>query len=115
VISAETAKRLTAMLRGVVEGGSGTAAKVNGYTVAGKTGTAAKPDPVRGGYSESRYVASFVGFVPATRPRLVVLVTVDEPHGAIWGGTVAAPAFARIAEFALPYLEIPPDARSRVK
>ncbi|MDQ3889591.1 MAG: penicillin-binding protein 2 [Actinomycetota bacterium] len=115
VISAETAKRLTAMLRGVVEGGSGTAAKVKGYTVAGKTGTAAKPDPVRGGYSESRYVASFVGFVPATQPRLVVLVTVDEPHGAIWGGTVAAPAFARIAEFALPYLEIPPDAGSRDK
>lgn len=110
VVSARTARRLTDMLRGVVEDGSGTAAQVGGYTVAGKTGTAAKPDPVRGGYSDSRYVSSFVGFVPATDPRLVVLVTVDEPRGVIWGGTVAAPAFAEIAGFALPYLEVPPDA-----
>ena len=85
-------------------------AEVSGYRVAGKTGTAAKPDP-NGGYSDTRYVASFVGFAPATRPRLVVLVTVDEPRGAIWGGTVAAPAFADIAEFALQYLEVPPDTR----
>ena len=110
VISAQTAEGLTAMLRGVVEEGSGTGAQVGGYTVAGKTGTAAKPDPVRGGYSTSRYVSSFVGFVPATDPRLVVLVTIDEPRGVIWGGTVAAPAFAEIAGFALPYLEVPPDA-----
>jgi cell division protein FtsI (penicillin-binding protein 3) len=55
-------------------------------------------------------VASFVGIVPASRPRLVVLVTVDEPHGAIWGGVVAAPAFQQIASFDLGYLEIPPDA-----
>jgi cell division protein FtsI/penicillin-binding protein 2 len=97
------------MLRGVVEEGSGTPAKVPGYRVAGKTGTAAKPEPM-GGYSTSRYVASFVGFAPASRPRLVVLVTVDEPKGVIWGGTVAAPVFAEIAEFALQYLEVPPDA-----
>ena len=64
-----------------------------GYTVAGKTGTAAKPE--RGGYSTSRYVASFVGVVPAKEPRLVVLVSVDEPKDAIWGGVVAAPAFPR--------------------
>ena len=76
--------------------------------MAGKTGTAAKPDP-RGGYSDSRYVASFVGFAPATAPRLVVLVTVDEPHGAIWGGVVAAPAFSEIMRFGLQYLEIAPD------
>jgi cell division protein FtsI (penicillin-binding protein 3) len=110
VVSARTARRITDMLRGVVEDGSGTAAQVGGYTIAGKTGTAAKPDPVRGGYSDSRYVSSFVGFVPATDPRLVILVTVDEPRGVIWGGTVAAPAFAEIAGFALPYLEVPPDA-----
>ena len=110
VLSPKTAQRITDMLRGVVEDGSGTAAQMAGYTVAGKTGTAAKPDPVRGGYSDSRYVSSFVGFVPATDPRLVVLVTVDEPRGVIWGGTVAAPAFAEIADFALPYLEVPPDA-----
>jgi cell division protein FtsI (penicillin-binding protein 3) len=58
-------------------------------------------------------VASFVGFAPAKRPELVVLVTVDEPRGAIWGGTVAGPLFAEIMEFALPYLEIPPDAGRR--
>ncbi|MGH3010700.1 MAG: peptidoglycan D,D-transpeptidase FtsI family protein [Gaiellaceae bacterium] len=107
VISATTARQLTKMLRRVVEEGSGTTAQVDGYRVAGKTGTAAKPDP-EGGYSETRYVASFVGFAPAKRPELVVLVTVDEPRGAIWGGTVAAPPFAEIMEFALPYLEVPP-------
>jgi cell division protein FtsI (penicillin-binding protein 3) len=110
VLSEHTARELTHMLRRVVEEGSGTYAHVTGYRVAGKTGTAAKPDP-EGGYSETRYVASFVGFAPATHPRLVVLVTVDEPRGAIWGGTVAAPAFAEIAEFVLPYLEVPPDRR----
>ena len=109
IVSRRTAKQLTHMLRGVVEEGSGTPAKVPGYRVAGKTGTAAKPEPM-GGYSTSRYVASFVGFAPASRPRLVVLVTVDEPKGVIWGGTVAAPVFAEIAEFALQYLEVPPDA-----
>ncbi len=110
VISQRVARQLTRMLRGVVEEGSGTTAQIPDYRVAGKTGTAAKPEPT-GGYSESRYVASFVGFAPASRPRLVVLVTVDEPRGAIWGGVVAAPAFAEIAQFALQYLEIPPDGR----
>jgi cell division protein FtsI/penicillin-binding protein 2 len=109
VVSERTARQVRRMLRGVVEEGSGTAAQVPGYRIAGKTGTAAKPDE-SGGYSNYRYVASFVGFVPASRPRLVVLVTVDEPRGAIWGGTVAAPAFAEIAQFALQYLEVRPDA-----
>jgi cell division protein FtsI/penicillin-binding protein 2 len=109
IVSERTAGLLTAMMRDVVAMGSGTGAQVPGYTVAGKTGTAAKPDP-KGGYSDTRYVASFVGFVPAKAPRLVILVAVDEPRGAIWGGTVAAPAFAKIAQFALQYLEVPPDA-----
>jgi cell division protein FtsI/penicillin-binding protein 2 len=109
VISRETARLVTAMMRAVVSEGSGVEAQIPGYTVAGKTGTAAKPDE-EGGYSDTRYVASFAGFVPAERPRLVVLVAVDEPQGTIWGGTVAAPAFARIAEFALRYLDVPPDA-----
>jgi cell division protein FtsI/penicillin-binding protein 2 len=100
------------MLRGVVKEGSGTTAQIPGYRVAGKTGTAAKPEPT-GGYSDTRYVASFVGFAPAKHPELVVLVTVDEPRGAIWGGVVAAPPFAQIMEFALQSLEVPPDARSR--
>jgi len=103
-------KQLRTMLKGVVsEAGTGTEAAIDGYTVAGKTGTAAKPDPA-GGYSETKYVASFVGIVPASDPRLVVLVTVDEPQGAIWGGVVAAPAFQQIARFDLQYLEVPPDA-----
>jgi cell division protein FtsI/penicillin-binding protein 2 len=109
VMSRQVSSQLMSMLRDVVIEGTGQEAEVEGYQVAGKTGTAAKPDP-RGGYSESRYVASFVGVVPASAPRLVVLVTVDEPDGAIWGGTVAAPAFQEIARFALQYLEIPPDA-----
>ena len=109
IVSETVADQIRRMLIGVVEEGSGVEAQIPGYHVAGKTGTAAKPEPT-GGYSTSRYVASFVGFVPATRPRFVVLVTVDEPKGAIWGGTVAAPAFAEIAQFALQYLEVPPDA-----
>ena len=103
------ARQLTSMLQNVVLDGTGTLAQIPGYRVAGKTGTAAKPDP-QGGYSDSRYVASFVGFVPASRPRIVVLVAVDEPRGAIWGGVVAAPAFREIAEPTLQYLEVPPDA-----
>ena len=110
IVSAGVASTLTALLRGVVdEGGTGTEAAVPGYTVAGKTGTAAKPDP-RGGYSTSSYVASFVGFLPAKDPKLVICVTVDEPANAIWGGVVAAPAFQQIARFGMQYLEVPPDA-----
>ncbi len=97
------------MLQNVVLDGTGTLAQVPGYHVAGKTGTAAKPDS-QGGYSDSRYVASFVGYVPASRPRLVVLVAVDEPRGAIWGGVVAAPAFKEIMQQTLQYLSAPPDA-----
>jgi cell division protein FtsI/penicillin-binding protein 2 len=109
VISPLVASQLRSMLQNVVLEGTGTEAAIPGYTVAGKTGTAAKPDPH--GYSDSKYVASFVGLVPATKPRLVVLVAVDEPQGAIWGGVVAAPAFQKIAKFDLQYLEVPPDAQ----
>jgi len=108
IVSPGITAELNTMLRLVVTEGTGTLAAVPGYVVAGKTGTAQKPDP-NGGYSTTRYVASFVGFVPATRPRLVVLVAVDEPKGVIWGGSVAAPAFAEIAKFDLQYLEVPPD------
>lgn len=110
IVSPAVAAQVRAMLRGVVDdGGTGTAAAVPGYSVAGKTGTAQKPDE-RGSYSETRYVASFAGFVPAGDPRLVILVSVDEPRGVIWGGVVAAPAFQQIARFGLQYLEVPPDA-----
>jgi cell division protein FtsI (penicillin-binding protein 3) len=110
VLAARVARTMSRLLVNVVdnEAGTGTLAAVPGYHVAGKTGTAQKPVP--GGYSSSKFVASFVGFVPATKPRLVILVTVDEPQEAIWGGVVAAPAFQSIARFALQYLEVPPDA-----
>jgi cell division protein FtsI/penicillin-binding protein 2 len=100
------------MLKGVVsDQGTGKLAKIPGYTVAGKTGTAQKPGPH--GYIPGAYVATFVGMVPASNPRLVVLVSVDEPHGEIYGGLVAAPAFEQIASFDLQYLEVPPDLRLR--
>ena len=107
VVSRATAARVMAMLRSVVVEGTGGEAAIPGYTVAGKTGTAAKPE---NGRYVAKYVASFVGLVPAAKPRFAILVAVDEPHGAIWGGVVAAPAFARIAQFTLQYLEVPPDA-----
>ena len=109
VVSAPLAHEVVGMLTNVVNEGTGKAAAIAGYLVAGKTGTAEKPDP-RGGYAEGKYVASFVGFVPATKPRFVVLVMVDEPQGAIFGAVVAAPAFQQIARFALQYYEVQPDA-----
>jgi cell division protein FtsI/penicillin-binding protein 2 len=109
VVSRHVSQEMLSMLRGVVLEGTGTAAAIPGYTVAGKTGTAAKVDST-GHYSTTNYVASFVGMVPATRPRLVIMAMVDEPRGAIFGGVVAAPAFQQIARFCLQHLEVPPDA-----
>jgi cell division protein FtsI/penicillin-binding protein 2 len=101
------------MLKGVVsDTGTAAGASVPGYSVAGKTGTAQKPSP-NGGYAAGKYVATFVGMVPANAPRLVILVSVDEPKLAIFGGIVAAPAFAQIAAFDLQYLEVPPDQSLR--
>ncbi len=107
VMSERTSRRLRHMLEGVL-GPTGTApeAAVTGYDIAGKTGTAEKPE--NGVYSKDKTVASFVGFAPANRPRLLVAVIVDEPKVVHTGGEVAAPAFEKIASFALPYLGIPP-------
>jgi cell division protein FtsI/penicillin-binding protein 2 len=112
VVSTAVSRQMLAMLRGVVVEGTGTEAAIPGYTVAGKTGTAAKIDS-SGRYSHSAYVASFVGLVPATKPRLVIMVMVDEPSGSFYGGEVAAPAFREIARFNLQHLEVPPDAPVR--
>ena len=110
IISAATSAQLRSMLEGVLgPGGTASEASIPGYRLAGKTGTAQKPDPVKGGYSNDKFVASFVGFAPARHPRLLVTVMVDEPHGEIYGGVVAAPAFQDITKFALPYLGIPPS------
>jgi cell division protein FtsI (penicillin-binding protein 3) len=95
------------MLRDVTnEGGTGVMAKVDGYEVAGKTGTAQKAE--RGVYTKKR-VSSFIGFVPADNPRLVALVLVDEPEAAVYGGVVAAPAFRNIAQGALRRLVVAPQ------
>jgi cell division protein FtsI (penicillin-binding protein 3) len=109
IVSRSVSRQMLSMLRGVVLEGTGTEAAIPGYTVAGKTGTAAKIEP-NGRYSTSRYVASFIGLVPATKPRLVIMVMVDEPRGSIYGGVVAAPAFKQIARFNLQHLDVPPDA-----
>jgi cell division protein FtsI/penicillin-binding protein 2 len=109
VVSRAVSEQMLSMLRGVVVEGTGTEAAIPGYTVAGKTGTAAKIDST-GRYSHTDYVASFVGLVPATKPRVVIMVMVDEPSGSIYGGEVAAPAFKQIARFNLQHLEVPPDA-----
>jgi cell division protein FtsI/penicillin-binding protein 2 len=107
IVSRHTADRMISMFRGVVLEGTGTQAAIPGYTVAGKTGTAQKAE---NGHYVSKYVASFVGLVPAKKPRFAILVMIDEPHGDIYGGDVAAPAFRDIARFALQYMEVPPDA-----
>jgi cell division protein FtsI (penicillin-binding protein 3) len=109
IISEATAASLRSMLEGVLgPGGTASGAAIPGYKLAGKTGTANKVDPATGGYSDLKYVSSFVGFAPAAHPRLLVAVMVDEPEGDIYGGTVAAPAWKEITEFALGYLKIPP-------
>jgi len=110
VVTPAVASQLMTMLGGVVDKGTGTEAEIPNYSVAGKTGTAQKPDST-GHYSTSKYVASFVGVVPASDPRLVILVILDEPS-TIWGGSVAAPAFKEIALDCLRYLEVPPDRPS---
>jgi cell division protein FtsI (penicillin-binding protein 3)/stage V sporulation protein D (sporulation-specific penicillin-binding protein) len=109
IVSPAVDRVLKSMLTGVVDehGGTGNAAAIPGYSVAGKTGTAQKPGP--GGYTAGKYVASFIGMVPVKHPRLLVLVVVDSPSTAIYGGVVAAPAFAQIAKFDLQYLAVPPD------
>jgi cell division protein FtsI/penicillin-binding protein 2 len=110
VISGHVAAELREMLKGVLApGGTASEVSIPGYQLAGKTGTANKVDPVTHQYSDSHYVASFVGFAPAAHPRLLVSVMVDDPQGQIYGGTVAAPAFGRIMEFALQYLRVPPS------
>lgn len=111
VISAQTAAEVRRMMEGVLApGGTASEVSIPGYQLAGKTGTANKVDPQTGEYSETKFVASFVGFAPAQDPKLLCAVVVDEPQtGSIYGGTVAAPAFGQIMAFALPYLGVSPE------
>lgn len=111
VLSKDNAHRVALMMAEVTKaGGTAPEAAVPGFEVAGKTGTAQKIDPVTRAYSHELYVASFVGFVPADRPKAVILVLVDEPRGSHYGGTVAAPAFRRIALAALASQDVYPDS-----
>jgi cell division protein FtsI/penicillin-binding protein 2 len=106
IISPTAAAQLRDMLRGVLaDGGTASGAAIPGWDLSGKTGTAS--EVVHGQYSNTDYAASFIGFVPASRPRLLVAVMVDRPRGSIFGGSVAAPAFQKIVGWAVPYFGIP--------
>lgn len=107
-ISPESARKTVAMLADVVRDGTGKAAAVPGYEVAGKTGTAQKVRPGGVGYMKGVYMSSFAGFLPAGDPRVLIIVTIDEPSRGLFGGTVAAPAFSRLARFCVEHLKIPP-------
>jgi len=108
VISPVVAEQVRTMLEGVLApGGTASEVSVPGYTLAGKTGTAQVAE--NGTYSKTKFIASFIGFAPAADPRLLVAVVVDQPQGEIYGGSVAAPAFGKIAAFALPYLGVPQE------
>jgi len=111
-ISEKTASEMRAVLQAVVNEGTGSGARVSGYTVAGKTGTAqkARTDGVAG-YAAGKYVASFSGFVPADDPAVLIIVTLDEPANSIFGGTVAAPTFSALASYCMEHLKIPPSPK----
>ncbi len=110
VISPEAARNLSSMLERVVaKGGTGQKAALSGYRAAGKTGTAQKVERGAKQYARDKYTATFVGFIPARDPALVILVVIDEPKKQHYGGVVAAPAFRQIARESLQYLKIPPE------
>jgi len=116
VISEETAKRATALLKATTErGGTGEGAVPTGYEVAGKTGTAQKVDKLLKGYSEDRYTSGFFGFGPIHEPKIVLLIVIDEPQGSSYGGVVAAPIFRAIMEKVLPCLNVLPKGTLVVK
>lgn len=110
VVSEKTARIMREVLKKVTEdGGTATAAKLDGNNVAGKTGTAQKYNPKTGGYSKDSYVSSFVGFIPADNPRIAMIVVIHDPKGIHYGGVVAAPVFKAISDEALAYLNVPRD------
>lgn len=113
VISAETAAEMTRILTSVVEGGTGERAAIEGYRVAGKTGTAQKIDPKTGLYSDKYFISSFIGYAPAEDPQIVLLVVIDSPEGIAWGGSIAAPVFKSVAEDVLLYMNAPSTNEER--
>jgi cell division protein FtsI (penicillin-binding protein 3) len=113
VISAETATALRGMLEGVTLNGTAKKAQLDGYSAAGKTGTAQKIDPRTKAYSSTKFVGSFVGFAPVSNPQVAIIVVIDEPAGAYHGGDVAAPVFREVAEQILPSLGVEPDIETK--
>ena len=113
VISAETAIALRGMLEGVTLNGTAKKAQLDGYSAAGKTGTAQKIDPKTKAYSSTKFVGSFVGFAPVSNPQVAIIVVMDEPAGAYHGGDVAAPVFREVAEQVLPTLNVMPDIETK--
>ena len=109
ILSKKTAFEVREMMRLVVEEGTGTTAKIPGYSIAGKTGTAQKAGQGGVGYLKGKYVASFIGFFPVRNPEILILVLVDSPQKSIWGGTVAAPIFKKITLDLIDYLNMTPD------
>src|SRR5436305_10371761 len=109
VISPDTAGEMRAMMQKVVLEGTGRKAILEGYTSAGKTGTAQKVDPATGAYSKTKYIGSFAGFAPVNNPQIVVAVILDSAVGLHQGGQVAAPVFRRISQQVLEYLHVPHD------
>ena len=115
VISGSTSKKMTDILKWVVSNeGTGKLAAVDGFSVAGKTGTAQKVDPETGRYSRNKFISSFTGFVPADSPEMVILIVIDEPKGVSWGGSVAAPVFHRVARQALRYMHVEPEEQQKI-
>jgi len=111
VLRPETSATIRRLMEGVILSphGTGKPARLDGWTAAGKTGTAQKIDPNTGRYSHSQYIASFTGFAPISNPAVTILVSLDSPVGEHEGGQVAAPIFKRVAELVLPYLDVPRD------
>lgn len=112
-LKADTVQKLRGMMEGVTLHGTARKAQVEGYTAAGKTGTAQKIDPKTRAYSASKFIGSFVGFAPVASPAVVIIVVIDEPQGAYHGGDVAAPVFREIAEQILPELSVTPDVETK--
>lgn len=113
VVPQSVARLVTDMMIGVTgEGGTGKEAAIDGYLVAGKTGTAQKADSVHGGYSKDKWTSSFIGFAPANKPRLLVAVVLDEPMIAHQGGLTAAPVFRRVMQASLRHLGVPAESNS---
>ena len=115
VLKPETTVALRGMLEGVTLRGTARKAQLNGYTAAGKTGTAQKIDPKTHAYSRTKFIGSFVGFAPVSNPAVVIIVVIDEPQGSYHGGDVAAPVFREIAEQILPDLAVTPDAELKLE